>query len=160
MERHALSEEQWDRLRKSPSHRSVPGSLPVLFFGDLFTARVATIGLDPSPQEDLDRQENELVGSQRRFETPSSLKASDRVSLTHELCQRAISTMQTYFQPGKPVHSWFRSLDRVAKGIGFRYDLGDVVHLDLVQVATQPKWSCLAPNELAQLRATDEPFLQ
>lgn len=148
------------RLRRPPSQSSVPGSLPILFFGDLFTARVATIGLNPSHQEYVDRRGSELVGPLRRFETLDSLRAPDRGSLTSEQCGRAMATMQSYFQTGKPVYSWFRSLDRVAKGMGARYDLGEVAHLDLLQEATRPTWSGLDPNELAQLRATDEPFLR
>jgi hypothetical protein len=149
-----------DRLRRPPSQSSVPGSLPVLFFGDLFAARVATIGLNPSHQEYLDRRGKELTGTLRRFETLESLGAPDRGSLTAEQCDRAILTMQTYFQPGKPVYSWFRSIDRVAKGMGVRYDVGEVAHLDLLQEATQPIWSGLTPHELGQLRAADEPFLR
>ena len=149
-----------ERLRRPPSQSSVPGSLPVVFFGDLFTARVATVGLNPSHQEYLDRSGNERCGELRRFETLHSLRAPDRASLSAEQCDRAIATMRTYFQPGKPVYSWFRSLDRVAGGFGVRYDLGEVAHLDLVQEATQPTWSGLTPPELAQLRAADEPFLR
>jgi hypothetical protein len=149
-----------ERLRRPPSQSSVSGSLPVLFFGDLFTARVATVGLNPSHQEYLDRGGNELCGALRRFETLDSLRAADRASLTAEQCGRAIATMRTYFQPGKPVYSWFRSLDRVARGFGLRYDLGEVAHLDLVQEATQPTWSGLSTQELARLRTTDESFLR
>jgi hypothetical protein len=148
-----------ERLRRSPSQSSVAGSLPVLFFGDLFIARVATVGLNPSHQEYLDRRGNELDGELRRFETLNSLRALDRASLSAEQCGRAIATMRTYFQPGKPVYSWFRSLDRVVRGFGVSYDLGEVAHLDLVQEATQPTWSGLPLQELAQLRAADQPFL-
>ncbi len=149
-----------ERLRRPPSRSSVPGSLPVLFFGHLFSARVATVGLNPSHQEYLDRRGNELCGELRRFETVNSLRAPDRASLSAEHCDRAIATMRTYFQPGKPVYSWFRSLDRVARGFGVRYDLGEVAHLDLVQEATQPTWSGLPLQELAELRAADLPFLR
>jgi hypothetical protein len=150
----------YERLRRPPSQSSVAGSLPVLFFGDLFTARVATVGLNPSHQEYLDRRGNELCGELRRFETLNSLRAPDRVSLSAEQGERAIATMRTYFQPGKPVYSWFRSLDRVARGFGLRYDLGEAAHLDLVQEATKPTWSGLPAQELAQLRAADQPFLR
>jgi len=42
-----------ERLRCTPSLSSVRHSLPVLFFGDLFTARIATVALNPSWQEYL-----------------------------------------------------------------------------------------------------------
>jgi hypothetical protein len=159
-EPHVTTSPLIERLRRPPSQSSVAGSLPVLFFGDLVTARVATVGLNPSHQEYLDRRGNELDGELRRFETLDSLRAADRASLSAEQCDRAIATMRTYFQPGKPVYSWFRSLDRVARGFGVRYDLGEVAQLDLVQEATQPTWSGLPAHELAQLRTTDESFLR
>lgn len=36
----------YERLRRSSSTSTVPGSLPVLFVGDLLSARVATVGLN------------------------------------------------------------------------------------------------------------------
>jgi hypothetical protein len=38
----------YERLRRPPSPATVPGALPVLFFGDLLQAEVATVGLNPS----------------------------------------------------------------------------------------------------------------
>ncbi len=84
------------RLRRLPSRSSVAGSLPVVFFGDLVTARVATIGLNPSPQEYLNPAGEELTGNRRRFETLASLGATTRESLTPALCDQALATMQAY----------------------------------------------------------------
>jgi hypothetical protein len=53
----------YERLRRAPSASTVPGSLPVLFFGDLFSARVATVGLNPSNQEYTTRDGAMLTGS-------------------------------------------------------------------------------------------------
>jgi hypothetical protein len=151
------------RLRRPGSPHTVEGSLPVLFFGDLLTARVATVGLNPSHQEYLDRsRQNELDGHARRFETLGSLHASERATLSPEQCERAMRTMREYFRPGRPVYPWFENLDRVMRGIGFRYDRGEVAHLDLVQEATDPTWSGLkkeCPSEIKALRAADIPFL-
>src|SRR4051812_46832848 len=85
------------RLRRSPTAHSVVGSLPVLFFGDLFSARVATVGLNPSDQEFLDRSGEELEGTSRRFESLRSLGALDRESLEVGQCERAIATMRRYY---------------------------------------------------------------
>jgi hypothetical protein len=139
----------------------VPGSLPVLFFGDLFAARAATVALNPSYQEYLDPAGNELAGGKRRFESLGSLRAADRQSLSDEQCERAIATMRGYFAPGQPVYSrWFRPITEVLTGLGLRYDLRQAAHLDLVQEATRPTWSGLAPDERQALRAADEPFLR
>lgn len=151
------------RLRRPPSASSVPESLPVLFFGDLFTAGVATVGLNPSDQEYLGPGGTELDGVARRFETLTSLGASDRSSLTDEQCERAIQRMRTYYQPGKPIYRWFRALDRVTRAMGYVYEAGEVAHLDLAQEATDPTWSKLSqtsPAEFEALRSADLPFLR
>jgi hypothetical protein len=151
------------RLRQPPSASSVPQSLPVLFFGDLFTAGVATVALNPSDKEYLDRGGVELEGAARRFETLTSLGVADRSSLTDEQCDRAIQKMRTYYQPGKPSYDWFQALDRVTRAMGYSYEIGEVAHLDLAQEATNPTWSKLAqtsPMEFAALRASDLPFLR
>lgn len=151
------------RLRQPPSASSVPQSLPVLFFGDLFISGVATVGLNPSDKEYLSRGGFELDGEARRFETLTSLGAPNRASLTDEQCERAIQRMRTYYQPGKPIYRWFRALNRVARGMGYSYEAGEVAHLDLAQEATDPTWSVLAKASRAEfesLRSADLPFLR
>lgn len=151
------------RLRQPPSASSVPRSLPVLFFGDLFTAGVATVGLNPSNKEYLGRGGVELEGATRRFETLTSLGVADRSSLTDEQCDRAIQRMRTYYQPGKPIYGWFRALHRVTRAMRYSYEVGEVAHLDLAQEATNPTWSKLAqtsPAEFEALRSSDLPFLR
>jgi hypothetical protein len=147
------------RLRRTVSASSVLRSLPVLFFGDLLTARAATVGLNPSDQEYLSKDGIEVDGAKRRFETLTSLGAPDRASLTDEQCASAIQTMRKYYERERPVYSWFRSLNRVIGAMGFSYEKGEVAHLDLVQESTKPTWSSLSKEELEQLRLLDMPFL-
>jgi hypothetical protein len=45
----------------------------VLFFGDLFTSSVATVGLNPSRLEYLDKHGKKLSGARRRFESITSM---------------------------------------------------------------------------------------
>jgi uracil-DNA glycosylase len=151
------------RLRKAASPLSVPGSLPVLFFGDLPAASIATVGLNPSKQEYLDRLGGQLEGPGRRFETLESLGATSRETLTDEQINQAFRTMRSYFQPGKPVYSWFNHLDRVLRPLGVSYSSGSAAHLDLVQEATNPTWSELLkqqPLEAETLLRSDLVFLQ
>lgn len=130
-----------ERLRRTGVPAAVPGSLPVLFFGDLYTARIATVGLNPSWQEYLSREHTELQGEKRRFETLDSLGAADRASLTDAQCERALHTMRDYFAPEKPVYAWFAGLSRVVEGFGASFRAGTAAHLDLVQESTRPVWS-------------------
>jgi uracil-DNA glycosylase len=151
------------RLRKAASRSSVPGSLPVLFFGDLPAARIATVGLNPSKQEYLDQSGGQLQGSRRRFETLTSVGAASRETLSDHQIDRALRTMRSYFHPGMPVYSWFSHLDRVLKPLGASYGTGSAAHLDLVQEATNPTWSQLVkeqPLEAEALLQSDLPFLQ
>lgn len=149
-----------DRLRWPPVSSTVKGSLPVLFFGDLEHARVATIGLNPSRQEFLSPNGKELDGPARRFETLASLRAEDRTSMTNTQCNQAIQTMRAYFGPTKPVYSWFRPLARVVEGLGASFVDGSAAHLDLVQEATDPTWSSLPTQDRECLVARDLAFLR
>ena len=53
------------------------GSTPVVAFGDVRKAAVATLGWNPSKREFLDSRGNELVRTERRLETLASLGESD-----------------------------------------------------------------------------------
>src|SRR5688572_4573519 len=66
------------RLRRAPSASSVSRTIPVLCFGDLLSADVATVGLNPSDREYVDRMGALLTGASQRFETLDSLGAADR----------------------------------------------------------------------------------
>ncbi|MCC6425982.1 MAG: hypothetical protein IT435_04095 [Phycisphaerales bacterium] len=156
-------ERLYERLRWPGVTGTVPGSLPVLFFGDLPNATVATIGINPSRQEYLTPKGVELDGPARRFETLRSLGASDRASLSADQCDRAVATMRGYFGPQKPVYSWFRPLARVVDGFGASLQAGTCAHLDLVQEATDPVWSGLHgadPASAEAVLARDLQFLR
>ena len=152
-----------ERLRRDASPLSVPGSLPVLFFGDLFDAPFATVSLNPSPQEYLDRQGLELQGAERRFDTLASLGSRSRAELTDAQCDRAIDTMRNYYQPGKPMYRWFHSFVRFANGLGLDYGKSQIAHLDLIQEATLLTWSQhekASPAEFGRLFHMDLAFLK
>jgi hypothetical protein len=151
------------RLRRSPSPSTVPGSLPVLFFGDLFGAEIASVGLNPSDREYLNKDGVQLTGLDRRFATIDSLRADNRASLSDEQCAEAIQRMRDYFRPGKPVYKWFTALDRVTSGFGASFSAATCAHLDLVQESTRPTWTLLAksqPQEHEELLKQDLPFLE
>jgi hypothetical protein len=151
----------YSRLRQAPSASTVPGTLPVLFFGDLLSAEVATVGLNPSDQEYLNKDGAPLVGPAQRFATVDSLGAHDRASLTDEQCAEAVEWMRDYYEPGKPVYgSWFNALTRVAEGFGASFRERSAAHLDLIQESTSPVWSELSAGEREALLEQDLPFLE
>lgn len=152
-----------DRLRWPPAASTVSGSLPVLYFGDLVRASVATIGINPSRQEYLSTGGIELDGAERRFETLASLGLTERGGMTPAHVDQAIARMGAYFTPGKPVYHWFQPLARVLEGFGASFAAGETVHLDLVQEATDPVWSGLHNVDRSEAKALldrDSPFLR
>ncbi len=139
----------------------MPGSLPVLFFGDLFAAQVVTVGINPSKHEYLDRDGVELDAADRRFESLRSLGCADRSRLSARQCERAIGRMRAYFDAGGNAYwRWFRPLRRVLDGMGFSLEQRSAAHLDLVQEPTDPVWGSI-PDKTEQnlLLAADLPFL-
>lgn len=143
----------FDRLRTDPIQSTVPGSLPVLFFGDPWSSGIATIGINPSRKEYLSNDGRELDGTQRRFETLHSLAASTRRSLDEGQAKTAIERTRRYFDSNMPVYSWFDDLSHVVEGLGFSFHDRSAAHLDLVQEATDPVWSELIKTDRAQAEA-------
>jgi hypothetical protein len=149
-----------ERLRIPPTAVSVSGSLPVLFFGDAFSAQVATIGLNPSKFEYLDDAGNMLSGRQQRFATTISLGVDSRRALSDEQANRAIAIMRSYYDHGRPVYgSYFRHLQNFLGGMGMNFADRSATHLDLVQESTDPVWSGLSLVDREELLDRDVPFL-
>jgi hypothetical protein len=156
----AVRERLYARLRRTPNNYSVKGSLPILFFGDLFAAHIATVGLCPSDREYVDVDGQELDGTARRFETLESLHVRSRSALSDSQCAHAVTRMEGYFQKGPIVYSFFRPLARIVKELGYTYEEREAVHLNLVQETTRPVWGRLPTRDTQALMADDVPFFQ
>ena len=149
------------RIRRDvPSNlHVVPGSTPVVSFGNVTLARVATLGLNPSRQEFLDQQGNELTGSSRRLATHTSLGTSDLTHAPEAIIRQAWDDSNTYFSRN-PYRKWFDQLEPILKACGASYYDGSACHLDLVQLATDPTWAKLKPaSSKKSLLRQDIPFL-
>lgn len=137
----------------------VPGSTPVLSFGNVSEATVATLGLNPSRQEFLNQKGRELSGAERRFETLSSLGVNSLESATEAELHRVVNACNNYFS-GKPYRLWFNQLEPVLKSAGASYYDGTACHIDLVQWATDPVWGKIKNRDVrATLIEEDAPFL-
>ena len=126
----------------------LPWGSPVLAFGDLSTARVATLGVNPSDREFLDPSGQELRGRRRRFHTLHSLGLDSWAKADARHMRMIIDTYRSYFLRN-PYDSWFRRLDFVIGGTGVSYydPDGTACHLDLVPYATGRKWSDLGARQ-------------
>lgn len=127
-------------------------SCPVPAFGDLSSARVASLGLNPSNREFVDESGNELQGSLRRFHTLNSLglKCWSDVDARH-LCLIQESC-KNYFG-GNPYDRWFKKLDQIIAGTETSYYSvqNGACHLDLIPYATACKWNELTSKQRALL---------
>ena len=126
----------------------LPWGSPVLAFGDLSTARVATVGVNPSDREFVDLSGQELKGRRRRFHTLHSLGLESWAEADARHMRMILDTYRSYFFRN-PYDSWFRRLDFVIAGTGASYydPAGSACHLDLVPYATERKWSALGAHQ-------------
>ena len=149
------------RIRRHPPEGLpvVPGSTPVVAFGDLRTANVATLGWNPSKLEFLDRDGNELTDAGQRLETLSSLGVSDLSSASPAAIRRVFEGCNEYFQL-RPYRKWFGVLEKILNLLGVSYYDRTACHLDLVQWATDPTWRKLQRVHRESLIEADLPFLR
>jgi hypothetical protein len=128
--------------------RVIPWSCPVPSFGNLFRAKVATLGLNPSNREFVDQSGSELVGGKRRFHTLGSLGLScwSEAKLKH--AELIWNSCTTYFSKN-PYDAWFKQLDHLIGETNESYYGASegACHLDLIPYATACKWTGLSHRE-------------
>jgi hypothetical protein len=137
----------------------IPWSTPVVAFGDARTAKVATIGLNPSKREFLDKNGEELTGAKRRLETRSSLGVSDISAASLDVIGKVFEGCNGYFERC-PFNIFFGRFKNILEPLKVAYCAGTACHLDLVQWATDPVWGKLKHDEKESLICADLPFLK
>lgn len=136
----------------------IPWSSPVPSFGDPSRAIVATLGLNPSNREFVDRNGAELGGEKRRFHTLSSLGLSRWSDAERAHVSQIAEYCWSYFSRN-PYDTWFRQLDAIIAGTRHSYyaETAHACHLDLVPYATSDKWTGLSrAQRLALLRVAGD----
>ena len=134
-----------DRIRRPPPTGCcvVPNTPPVVAFGNAHTARIATLGLNPSYIEFEDDYVAAGFGDLRY--------APD--STIGEILQ----DQYEYFQ--RKQYRWFKPLGTILNETHASYKDGSAASLDLVQWATKPVWSKLSVTVRRKLLNQDVPFL-
>ena len=151
----------------------VPGSTPVVSFGNPDTSSVATLGINPSHREFLQGKNKPLLTSgKKRLVDYDDLGISVPRALTPQEGERVVAGCNVYFRNNP--YKWFEQLQNfVLSPTGNSYydtsgggEAGGetnatACHLDLVQWATDPVWSQFDKNSpaRAQLLANDQKFL-
>ena len=116
---------------------------PVPFFGSISGASVATVGINPSNREFVDRDGRELQSDQRRFPTLGSLSIADWSDVDGHQIAEIVRACVRYFEIN-PYRQWFDVLDRLlcAGGKSY-YHEQSACHIDLVAFATGAKWGAI-----------------
>lgn len=139
----------------------LPGSLPVVSFGDPGTAAVATVSLNPSSREFLTRAGEWLPDGKRRLASLHSLDAKAPGELDPGQVRQVVAESYGYFRGGNWYRPWFGWLERLLtrSEVG-SYLEGSACHLDLVQWATVPAQGRLPAETWQRLVAEDREFLR
>jgi len=117
----------------------VEGSIPIVFFGNVEKAVIATLSLNPS---NIEFEHNGV----RRCVDRKHLKVSDRQKLTREQAESVYQSLLLFFQVN-PYKTWFNPMNKLFQSKGFEYYNDKIVHLDISPWATSNKWDSLSREE-------------
>jgi hypothetical protein len=132
-----------DQLDSEVAPSDVLGwACPVPFFGEIEMAKVATVGINPSNREFVDKAGTELAEPAQRLPTLSSLGRASWDDATGDDIRSIALGCRRYFQ-ANPYRQWFDVLDRMLCVGGASYYDSTACHLDLVAYATSMKWGLL-----------------
>jgi hypothetical protein len=125
---------------------------PVPFFGHLESARLGTVGINPSNREFVGLDGNELVEHDRRLPTLGSLGLSSWSQADFVALRSILLACREYFERN-PYDGWFGALQRIIEPTGHSYyaPRSDACHLDIVPWATISKWGTLSPSARRKL---------
>jgi hypothetical protein len=149
-----------ERILKAPNSESIiPGSTPVISFGDFTKAKIATVGINPSSKEF--RSGNKLLAlGKKRLVDKQSLGLTTSQILTTEHAGKVWDGCKNYFSALGNPYSWFDPLEKLLMEIGFSYKNGTSCHIDVVQWATFPAWGALDPVLRGKLISDDYDFFK
>lgn len=122
----------------------MPGTPPIVSFGNFQNAGIATVGLNPSHREFSHGYVATGFG--------------DIATVPRSVISEILTDQYSYFQ--RPQYRWFDRLEIILKACGASYKDGSAASLDLVQWATQPVWGRLNVRQKRRLLEADVPFLE
>jgi hypothetical protein len=114
----------------------VEGSIPIVFFGNVEKAEIATLSLNPSNKE----FEHNGV---RRCVDRMELGVSDNQKLTSGQAESVYKSLLLFFKVN-PYKTWFNPMNNMFKSKGYEYYNDKIVHLDISPWATSDKWGSLS----------------
>ncbi|MGZ4331904.1 MAG: hypothetical protein ACXVXL_28375, partial [Solirubrobacteraceae bacterium] len=133
---------------------------PVIAFGDPGTARVATVGINPSPREFVDRHGQPLKGSTRRLATLCSLGADRLDELTDAQADEVLRECVSYFGRS-PYRQWFDKLEAIlGRACDASYYKGSACDLDFGAMGDRPSMGQIEATAQERLLTAGLPLLR
>lgn len=130
-----------DIIDKSSSELIIKDYTPILYFGEIVNSKIATIGLNPSDKEYYDSEGK----SYNRFLHKQDLKISSWNEISNDEIVKIKTSFDYYFKHN-PYKSWFNRLDDLLADESYSYyfPFNNLVHFDIIPVATKNKWGNLS----------------
>ena len=127
----------------------VEGATPVLSFGDYTKAQIATLGINPSSLEFVDKRGKILQGPLKRLTDLDALKLPlDKHLNSQTYIDEIWEGCKSYFSIEKnPYWDWFDDLENILLDLNFSYKNGSACHLDLFPLSTKRMFSKLSESE-------------
>ena len=152
----------------------VYGSTPVVSFGDFTKAKVATIGINPSSLEFMDKSASATAngllpeGKKRLADAETVGLISDdpmdddtaEYVLGPEGAKEIWEKCRDYFSNPNPYWNWFSDLELVLSGLSASYKDSSACHLDISPWATDPVFRDLTKEQRERLLLGESDFLE
>ena len=142
-----LTLEKISAMRPPANCGVIPRTTPVVSFGDFTTAKIATLGINPSSAEFMSSGKL-LMGENKRL-SDEEFGPSNPTDIWFK-CKH-------YFL-GNPYWTWFNHLEELLIQVGASYKK-NACHLDLSPWATDPRFGNLDPQQQQNLLSHDRDFL-
>ena len=152
----------------------VYGSTPVVSFGDFTKAKVATIGINPSSAEFMDKSasatSNDLLPEgKKRLADAETLGLISNDPFDDDTAEYVLGPngareiwekCRDYFNNPNPYWSWFSDLESVLTGLSVSYKDSTACHLDISPWATDPVFRDLTQEQRERLLLGESDFLE
>lgn len=117
---------------------------PILYFGDIKNSKIATVGLNPSDREYY----NSNGQPSDRFLSKQDLEIDSWTEISNEEISKIKLSFDFYFNHN-PYKNWFNRLENLLTEGNYSYyfPYNNIVHLDIIPVATKKKWGSLSAAE-------------
>ena len=128
----------------------VPQSIPIVFFGDIETAKYATIAINPSNREFTNTKHELFSEKKKRFVDRDALGVGDYDILSLKQAEMVYQSLRNFFHK-RPYMQWFGQLEKLFSEVNMSYFKGDIINLDISPWATSVKWKDLTDKQRADL---------